>query len=386
MTSRWKQAVARFRDYLRQHTWAQWVVPMVVLLLIMGTGGLLVAVSGIVPIKASSGHFAITHWFLNFAKERSVATHSSAITPPPLDDPALVLRGAGHYEIGCRLCHGSPDLHHPPIPHRMLPPPPYLPETVHKWKPQELFYMVKHGIKMTGMPAWPTADRDDEIWAMVAFLRVFPELDAKRYRELVHGESASAEPVRPLTNLESIEASVAAIAKTCASCHGADGLGRHGGMFPKLAGQRRDYLIASLEAFAQGKRFSGTMEPVAAGLSSTQIRELARHFTGLQGTRSKSSQQTDQLKRGQEIAEHGLPKQDVPACNDCHSSSEGMRNSLYPALAGQPAAYLVEQLVLFKAAKRGGTSNAHLMRHVAEGLTVEQMRDVASYLEALSKP
>ena len=156
-------------------------------------------------------------------------------------------------------------------------------------------------------------------------------------------------------------------------------------MFPILAGQRRDYLIASLEAFAQGKRFSGTMESVAVGLSSTQIRELARHFEGLKVTRSKSTKPTDAMKRGREIAERGLPQQDVPACNDCHGSTEGMRNPLFPELAGQPAAYLVEQLVLFKAAKRGGTSHAHLMRNVATGLTGEQMQDVANYFASRSQ-
>ena len=67
----------------------------------------LVVVSGVVPIKASSGHWAITAAFLDFAKTRSVATHSLGIAAPPLDDEALVLRGAGHYETAvCRATAG----------------------------------------------------------------------------------------------------------------------------------------------------------------------------------------------------------------------------------------------------------------------------------------
>ena len=58
-------------------------------------------------IKASSGHWAITRWFLNFAKERSVATHTLGKNAPSLEAPWLVVEGATHYETGCRSCHGS---------------------------------------------------------------------------------------------------------------------------------------------------------------------------------------------------------------------------------------------------------------------------------------
>ncbi len=87
-------------------------------------GGLaagLVVVSGIVPLGASDGHWAVTTWLLDFTKRRSVATHSLGIAPPPLDDPAMVLKGAGHYDLGCRPCHGTPGRPLPAVPARMHP-------------------------------------------------------------------------------------------------------------------------------------------------------------------------------------------------------------------------------------------------------------------------
>src|SRR5690606_2513650 len=121
---------------------------------------------------------------------------------PALSDPALVVHGAGTYETNCRPCHGSPESPRPPlVPAAMTPPPPNLPRIIARYDNQELFFIVKHGIKFTGMPAWPTQQRDDEVWAMVAFLREMPKLDAPAYRELARGGAPPDTPGAPLPEL-----------------------------------------------------------------------------------------------------------------------------------------------------------------------------------------
>lgn len=374
----------RIRE-LAQRSWlARWSLRIAALLVVFGLGGFLVAVSGIVSIKASSRHGAMTHWFLQFSKERSVATHAQGVKRPPLDEPWLVLKGAGHYEIGCRPCHGSPEYQHPRITQRMNPTPPWLPQTVSTWEPEELFYIVKHGIKFTGMPSWPSQKRDDEVWAIVAFLRAFPNLDVEEYRALVNESAAPDAEISPGEELEP-HVAPSAVAKSCMPCHGANGRGREVAAFPKLAGQRSDYFAASLEAYARGERHSGIMEPIAAGLSSRQISELARHYENLQSvSRAPSSQQSaDSVERGKEIAELGIPNREVPACIECHGPGDVPRNSNYPLLAGQHADYLALQLRLFQQEQRGGTTSAHLMRRVTAGMNFEQMRDVADYYASL---
>lgn len=380
----------RLLNLLSESSGKQWLLHAVVFALVLAVGGLLVAVSGIIPIKASSGHWAITEWFLQFSKRRSVDTYSKTIHAPPLDNPAWVLKGAAHYEIGCFPCHGSPQLMHPRVALAMLPPPPYLPERVTEWEPEELFFIIKHGLKFTGMPAWPAQTRDDEVWAMVAFLLEFPSLNAEEYRRLATGglEDRDAAPLQDLTEPNSRPLRVQ---QTCGRCHGVDGQGRGRGAFPKLAGQSRDYLAAALKAYAQNERHSGIMQPVAAGLSAEEMRQLAYYYGELDSSNTKSTdrkaekgEDAEAIQRGRIIAREGVPQALVPACRDCHGPKDSPRNSHYPRLAGQPADYLRLQLELFQKRQRGGSAYADLMHHVADHLRENHIRDVTAYYESLS--
>ena len=358
---------------------------LTVLLGLLAVGGFLVAVSGLVSIKASSGHWAITEWVLQFSKQRSVSTHARFVKTSPLDQPGLAIKGAGQYEIACRPCHGSPELRSPRIANAMTPRPPHLPDSITKWKPEELFYIVKHGIKFTGMPAWPTQQRDDEVWAMVAFLTRLPKMSAGEYKQLARGGIPDRAETAPIEDLQRPRGSPRTVFENCGRCHGVDGLGRGPGSIPVIAGQASAYLHNALQAYARGERRSGIMGPIAAGLSSNSTRELVSYYTALARLRSVPSEQPIDaaIRRGESIAQRGIPSQRVPACIDCHGPASIPRNEAYPVLNGQYAEYLVLQLTLFKEERRGGSAYAHLMREVAPRLTVEQMRDVASYYEWL---
>ncbi|HXH83711.1 MAG TPA: c-type cytochrome, partial [Candidatus Tectomicrobia bacterium] len=262
----------------------------------------------------------------------------------------------------------------------MTPHPPHLPRVVAEWEPEELFYIVKHGVKFTAMPAWPTMNRDDEVWAMVAFLRALPGLDAAAYARLVGGEDGLGD--------------TGGVVARCSRCHGEDGNGRGLGAFPKLAGQRPDYLLASIEAFARGERHSGIMMPVAAALDADDVREVVRHYADLprsaspparaDDARVDEARVDDALRAiGEGIAQRGIPAQRVPACAACHGPGDTPRNPIYPELANQYAGYLALQLRLFKDDRRGGTPYAHIMGMVASRLTTDQMRAVAAYYASL---
>ena len=351
-----------------------WQVAKVLMVaaVVVGFIGFLVLISGLAPIKASSGHWRVTRWFLTFAMHRSVATHSVLIEAPPLSDPVLVQKGAAAYENNCRVCHGSPSLPHPPVAQHMLPRPPYLPWVVAEWDAEELFHIVKHGLKFTGMPAWPSQQRDDEVWAVVAFLREFPGLDQNGYRRLV-GTDAAAEFGEAFDQ----------VLRHCESCHGPQGMGRGLGAAPRLAGQSADFLYASLSAYARRERFSGIMQPVAARLNDEQMQRLVQHYANLpRDVPTETIDASAAVARGEKIATEGIREQRVPACNSCHGPG-GPRNSIYPELSGQYANYLVLQLTLFKQHQRGGTPYAHLMRHVAPHLSEEQIEDVALYYASL---
>lgn len=354
------------------------------LLAVLAAGGFLFAASGLAPIAASSGHWPLTERFLQFSKRRAVDTHSLGTEVPPLDRPADVMRGAAHYDTGCRPCHGGPELLAPRVPRAMTPEPPYLPLQIERWAPRHLFWITKHGLKFTGMPAWPTQERDDEVWAMVAFLLVFPELDAAEYERLVYGEPAARPTVAPGLATASDEATPALVRDVCARCHGLGGNGRGVGAFPKLAGQRPAYLAASLEAYADGRRASGIMQPIAAGLGPEARREIAVFYAGLPRSGATPPLADGDPTRGREIAHHGLREKKVPACAACHGPGAGERNAYYPILAAQYPDYLAQQLELFASGHRGGTAYHHLMTEAVRGLDATARRDVAAYYASLT--
>jgi cytochrome c553 len=370
----------------------------ITLLILLGMG-VLVVVTGLVPVAASSGHFAATRWFLNFAKSRAVATHSWDITEPgSLQDNDLVIKGAAIYENNCSWCHGSPLKPTPPIMAAATPRPPLLEGRIESYDPRELFYIVKHGIKFTGMPAWPTQQRDDEVWAMVAFLQTYSNLDKSEYERLALGEhrtpqqAESAKPGPP-------DPSIVALSANCQNCHAVDGNGRGNGAFPKLAGQSKEYLQASLIAFRQGNRHSGAMQPLAANLSDQEIEQLAQYYAQIKqeptssgSSDAKPSDRSDlantsqirqAIQRGKHLANTGIPKKLVPSCIDCHRIDGENANPNYPQLNGQYADYLELQLKLFKDRKRGGTDYADLMHAPAAALTEQQIRDLSLYFSSL---
>jgi cytochrome c553 len=296
------------------------------------------------------------------------------IEAPPLDDPALIHRGAGHYATGCAPCHGAPGQERSAVARAMTPPPPFLPKRVPEWDPNELFWIVQHGVKFTGMPAWAAPERADEVWAMVAFLLQLPTMEPDQYRELALGELADQEIDD--AGLEALVDPLEPLLADCARCHGRDGVGRGVGAFPKLAGQSEAYLLATLQAYALGARRSGIMQPAATGLSEAAMRQVASHYANAGSLASDASGGGNAY--GEEIARQGVPNQGIPACATCHEPA-GERYPAYPKLRGQTAGYLAQQLRLFKDGIRGGTAYAQIMETIARRMSDAQILAVAGY-------
>jgi cytochrome c553 len=375
--------------------------------LIVGSGLLLalgVGFLGLLPTRASSGHWAVTEWFLQFFKTRSVSFYALGVTPPPLDHPGHVVRGAAYFETGCVWCHAAPGRPASFVSEAMMPPPPPLDEVGEAWSPAELFHVTKHGIKFTGMPAWPALGRDDEVWDMVAFLKLLPALDSAAYRRLAWGEerSAAAEPSASSEPASELADQAPAggpdpprpALEGCARCHGADGNGR-AGAFPRLAGQKRAYLHAALDAFAEGRRHSGVMQPVATALPEGVREALATYYAALEpaeedgGAReadafAAGAPDAEAVARGGQLAARGLPAEAIPACVQCHGPGPQERNEHYPRLAGQPRDYLELQLRLFRDDERGGSAYAPIMQEIASRLDDEHIREVAAWYASLA--
>jgi cytochrome c553 len=170
----------------------------------------------------------------------------------------------------------------------------------------------------------------------------------------------------------------------CARCHGVDGAGGGSGAFPRLAGQSQDYLLRALSDYAEGKRQSGIMQPIAAALAPADRVRLAAFYAS--STAPAASQETQAAgDAGATLAANGDPARGVPACAACHATdtaADAAISALYPRLAGQHAWYLRQQLKLWRTG-RGGTPLSDIMNAAADNLTDDDIAALATYYAAL---
>lgn len=141
--------------------------------------------SGIYNVAADDSHTRPVNAMLQTLRERSITARSRKLHPPPnLDDPALIRQGAGNYSAMCTGCHLGPGIQPTELSRGLYPPPPDF-SKIPAGDPAHDFWVIKHGIKATGMPAWGKSMKDDYIWGMAAFLQQLPKLDAEQYKALV---------------------------------------------------------------------------------------------------------------------------------------------------------------------------------------------------------
>lgn len=176
---------------------------------------------GLYNPSAALGHLPGVSWILHTTYRNAVETWSGNRPTPDLADLGLVQRGAGHYGSYCADCHSTPGAKPVFIARSMVPAPPHIVDAVSDWDANELFWIVKNGVKMTGMPAWPSRVRDDEVWAVVAFLLRVPELSQAEYLDLAMGDARDRD-----ANGNAAGSGASAIVADCARCHGLDGRGR----------------------------------------------------------------------------------------------------------------------------------------------------------------
>jgi len=175
-------------------------------LLIASAAGAAAAVliySGAFNIAADVPHSSVAYRLMEAVRDRSIAVRLGDVQVPSLDNPNLAAEGAKHYAAMCVDCHLAPGIEDSELRQGLYPQPPNLAEHIDAG-PAEKFWVIKHGIKMSAMPAWGKTHDDQSIWGLVAFLQKLPELTPEQYHALVdaggeghahhhrHGESAES--------------------------------------------------------------------------------------------------------------------------------------------------------------------------------------------------
>lgn len=147
----------------------------------VAAGAAVMVYGGFYNVAATEQHTQPVFSLLETAMRQSVRLRARGIEPPPLDDERLVLRGAGCFRDKCVQCHGAPGVAQGDIGKSMQPLPGPLVDARQHWTARELYWVTKHGIKMSGMPAWEFRLSDEDLWAVVAFLEKLPDLTPQQY-------------------------------------------------------------------------------------------------------------------------------------------------------------------------------------------------------------
>ena len=159
------------------------IITVVILCVIAAAGIGAFIWSGVYNIGADDHHTKPIQALMQTLRERSIEHHAKDIVVPNLDDPQLILKGAGQYAAMCTGCHLAPGMAENEMRPGLYPKSPQLAKF--RPDPREAFWVIKHGIKMSAMPAWGSSHDDATIWSMVAFLQKLPDMTPAQYKDIV---------------------------------------------------------------------------------------------------------------------------------------------------------------------------------------------------------
>jgi mono/diheme cytochrome c family protein len=148
--------------------------------LLVGAVAVFVILSGVVSAGATEPVSDVERTLAKLALNRSVARRAPKTESPGKASPEILAKALTHYKSMCLTCHGAGAVSPSAIGEGLNPPAPDLSQpSVQGRTDGELFWLVQNGIRMTGMPAFGPTHKDEDIWALVAFLRHLPELTAE---------------------------------------------------------------------------------------------------------------------------------------------------------------------------------------------------------------
>jgi mono/diheme cytochrome c family protein len=246
--------------------------------------------SGFYDISATDQHLRPTYHLIKKVMERAVERRAKGIKVPPLGSAPQLARGAALYRAHCVQCHGAPGVAPEPFALGLTPLPTPLARSGLERPPAELYWMVRYGIKMTAMPAWEFRMTDEDIWAVVAFMKELPRLAPAAYAKFPAGSAARGEempagepnPERGRKALEQygcvgcheIPGMVGPEARLGPTLHGIGARGTLGGVLPNTPENMARWL-RDPRAFAPGT----AMPPL--GVTEQHARDIAAYLQRL---------------------------------------------------------------------------------------------------------
>jgi mono/diheme cytochrome c family protein len=164
----------------RQEFGRGFVIGIAATVIIMALIGLLVMFGGLYNVAADKPHTAVGRAMLSTTMDNSVRHHAGGLKAPAMD-AAAIREGGSEYKEMCAGCHGGPGVEPMEATRGMLPRPPSLAEAADEWETPEIFWLVKHGVKMSAMPAFGSTHNDATLWKIAAFVKSLPKTKPADY-------------------------------------------------------------------------------------------------------------------------------------------------------------------------------------------------------------
>ena len=139
---------------------------------------------GFYNVAGAAAESDLVTWALVHIRTASIDRHAADRPSVSLNDPAIVQAGAQAFSArGCVNCHGGPGVKWAKFSEGLHPDPPDLKEIANERAPEQLFWVIKNGINMTGMPSFGAIEvSDQEIWTIVAFVKKLPSVSDDDFR------------------------------------------------------------------------------------------------------------------------------------------------------------------------------------------------------------
>lgn len=176
----------------RAFSWGAAAAGAIAMLLLLAVAGAAIAFGGFYPIAASKEDPAGIGSIIHATMEHGVKRSAKGLRSPPLTR-ADALEGGSHFKGMCQQCHGGPGAEPEDFAPAMNPEPPDLAKAQGEWTREEIFWIAKHGVKMSGMPAFGASAPDDELWKIAAFVEQLPNVSASQYESLPNAHAQDGE-------------------------------------------------------------------------------------------------------------------------------------------------------------------------------------------------
>jgi mono/diheme cytochrome c family protein/cytochrome c2 len=262
---------------------------------------------GVYDVGAMTQHTQPVYTLLETAMAHSVRRRADGVQTPPLGDRLLLDRGAACYRDHCVQCHAAPGVSPGPVGMSMQPLPGPLQDAARRWKPREIYWITRNGIRMSGMPAWGTRLAERDLWALVAFINTLPEQSPAGYASIQHrvqgndchspsGNAAfdmptGGESAQKVADDPQVQARILLRQYACVACHRIPGVtGSDTLVGPPLEGIARRRLIAGKLPNTPPNMARWLQEPQAVkpgsampdlGVTEAHAQLLAEHLSHL---------------------------------------------------------------------------------------------------------